>query len=78
MDNLRVSRFTIVKSLQYLLILLLWFLLTSPLLQSKLILMHTGDKRSVSEESSKATKNIKKQKVEYEWLKRRAETPEKK
>ena len=29
MDNLRVSRFTIVKSLQYLLILLLWFLLTS-------------------------------------------------
>jgi len=78
MDNLRVSRFIIVKSLQYLLILLLWFLLTSPLLQSKLILMQTGDKRSVSEESSKATKSVKKQKVEYEWLKRRAKTPEKK
>ena len=78
MDNLRVSRFTIVKSLQYLLILLLWFLLTSPLLQSKLILMHTEDKRSASEESGKATRSVKSKKREYEWLKRRAETPEKK
>ena len=78
MDNLRVSRFTIVKSLQYLLILLLWFLLTSPLLQSKLILMHTGDKRSASEESGKATRSVKSKKKEYEWLKRRTETPEKK
>jgi len=78
MDNLRVSRFTIVKSLQYLLILLLWFLLTSPLLQSKLILMHTGDKRSAPEEIGRATRSVKNKKKEYEWLKRRAKTPEKK
>ena len=40
--------------------------------------LYTGGKRSAPEESGGATRNIKSKKKEYEWLKRRAETPEKK
>ena len=40
--------------------------------------MHTGDKRSAPEESGRATRSVKSKKKEYEWLKRRTETPEKK
>jgi hypothetical protein len=43
-----------------------------------LVEKNTGGKRSFQEESGEATRSIKGKKKEYEWLKCRIETPEKK
>ena len=43
-----------------------------------LVEKNTGGKRSIPNESGGATGSVKSKKKEYEWLKRRTETPEKK